>query len=185
MGKKIKKIKSKEFAKFNKRDEKPLQYKHRYKGKLGLMCPECFKIYTIKINTKEKINYSGKDNIIRNKSFSGYCEKCGNFVCFYEIDGNISKAIEFFNKKGFFTDYCCEGHEGKYTCETYISFKSIDYFNYINEYLPDSWYIDGDFLKEERLVIRGKRDKSLKRKIMDIYKMAKEMQGYECEYHTK
>ena len=179
MSKKIKKIKS---AYNLKTKGKTKIYHFKYKGKMVLMCPKCFSTYIIEVDRKIYANYSIEkgNRIFPCSNFIGLCKKCGLYGEFIEIDGNIGKTIEILNKKGYYTKFCCEGHKKnkkEYTdLQSYIYFSNnLEYMNVIKEYLPKSWYIDYDDMRENRLSIRSKKDISLKQRIKDIQKMAKEL----------
>jgi hypothetical protein len=81
------------------------------------------------------------------------CPECeGRDLDLIVLDPNIADIISALNKKGYFTEYCCEGHG---TCDPYIYFKNLDLYDLFSLNLPLSWYIDIQDLKENSLVIRA------------------------------
>lgn len=177
MSKKIKNVKSIQNGEIDEINNSIIWFEEKYKGKLGLMCPLCYNISIIKIDKKMKIKYNKNNNNIRLISFfDGDCKGCKQHVIYTKIDGNIAKTIKTLNKKGYYTDFCCEGHKGHNSCNAYINFANSDGYKNIKSILPDSWYIDIEDLREDnRLIIRAKKNIPLKKRIKDIQHMAKNL----------
>ena len=176
MSKKMKNIKSMQNGEIDEMNNSVIWFEERYKGKLGLMCPLCYNTSIIKIDKKMKTKYNKNNNIRLISFFDGDCKVCKQHVVYTKIDGNISKTIEILNKKGYYTDFCCEGHKGHDSCNAYISFANSDGYTHIKDILPDSWYIDMEDLREDsRLIIRAKKNIPLEKRIEDIQHMAENL----------
>lgn len=134
------------------------------RGKLKLMCPHCFQLYERRIIEKieTSINIAGKDDKIYEPMI--YLDTypkftimeciCGEtFVKPIELDWNIAEIVSAFNKKGFKTDFSCEGHitddpMNKRSSQPYIFFSDTSIMDYYNQ-LPISWEIDYDMFKRD------------------------------------
>lgn len=137
---------------------KYLKYGHH-----GLMCPECYMIYEViigeNINSKCTLHHKYKGDIIDidilpRVDFLTVCKYCKTDVKLIEVDYNIAYSISLLNRKGYLTTFCCEGHKSSYEySDGYISFKDNSILEYI-DYLPDSWYIDLQNLREGKYIIR-------------------------------
>lgn len=153
----------------------------RYIGKLALMCPHCYEICMIDMDRKLKYNVKDDCKITTFTKFFGKCKHCHKFADYIEIDGNIAKTIKILNRKGYFTKFCCEGHDkvkrkNDKVSLAYIYFDNgLKYLEFIIKVLPDSWYIDQNDIIKNKLIIRAKRDIPLKKRINDIQKMAKKL----------
>ena len=153
----------------------------RYIGKLALMCPNCYGICML--NMDRKLKYTVKDDckISTFTKIFGDCKHCHKFADYIEIDGNIAKTIKILNRKGYFTKYCCEGHDkvkrkNDKVSLAYIYFKNdLTYLEFIEKVLPNSWYIDQNDINKNKLIIRAKKGIPLKKRINDIQKMAKKL----------
>ena len=118
-----------------------------YKSYLGLMCPFCYEFKIIKINHS---NYIAIDNsciedediqtidAIYNLKLWHKCSNCKREIESIQIDPNLTKAISIFNKKGYFTEFCCEGHGD---INPYILFRDHTIDKYLYK-LPITWYDD-------------------------------------------
>lgn len=126
----------------------------RLDGHIALMCPHCFNVIIRKVLYKANLFIeqdvpNAENDIDRpelwftpsTKFIANSCIFCGeNEVELIELDPNIAAAISIFNKKGFKTKACCEGH-GKE--EGYIFFENDDLLHYTNIIpLPLTWAID-------------------------------------------
>lgn len=173
----------------NKRIKK---YYDRYIGSLALMCPYCYEIHMADMDKKIKMKYHKKDNdnykIFPSMKFNGICKHCHKPIEFIEIDGNLGKTIKILNRKGYFTKFCCEGHDkvknkNDKAYRAYIYFDNgTTYLEFIRDFLPDSWYIDQDDLNDKKLIIRAKKDIPLKKRIHDIQKMAEKLKLEDLMY---
>lgn len=133
-------------------------------GTIALMCPSCYHVIYINGSYGINLNY-GRDNIHANIAISYRCDWCfhPSMVTGIELDPNIAEAISQLNKKGYYTEWCCEGHT--YDNSTpYIQFK-----NSLDESikLPKTWKFDSD---SNRTIIRSNLNKYSKTKILeDLY----------------
>lgn len=77
------------------------------------------------------------DNIecIADMSYMVKCSICGCREKNIVLDYNIARSIQLFNRKGFKTSFCCEGH-GKF--QPYVTFKSAFILLY-KDMLPLTW----------------------------------------------
>lgn len=117
--------------------------------KFTAMCPACYSLFNITIpKAKIDFEYTAQDTTdtlsIYNSSLvdpTAYCDMlqlkhncmraylqlsqdgCGPFLV--QIDDRIAEAVSLFNKCGFYTSYCCQGHvyrDGSYS-RPYIMFQ--------------------------------------------------------------
>ena len=117
--------------------------------KFTAMCPACYALFNITIpKAKIDFEYTAQDTTdtlsIHNSSLvdpTAYCDMlqlkhncmraylqlsqdgCGPFLV--QIDDRIAEAVSLFNKCGFYTSYCCQGHvyrDGSYS-RPYIMFE--------------------------------------------------------------
>lgn len=123
-------------------------------GDIALMCPHCYNIIFRRVYYKSNLfieqDIPNEDNDIHSPELwfiptfnyvAAQCSFCGvSDVELIELDPNIAAAISLFNKKGFKTKACCEGH-GKE--EGYIFFENDDLLHYTNIIsLPLTWAVD-------------------------------------------
>ena len=77
-------------------------------------CDSCFNLVKItsRFKTNGSITVRGKnfDILVKPNTFDGYvnCSKCDNVMD--EIDKDLAVIIQRFNKKGYETLFCCQGH---------------------------------------------------------------------------
>lgn len=156
------------------------------KNELCLFCENCFNIYHVVCNMKiffdisidEIIDKSdnfnagliglnrAKRNIhpeinyfdsISYKSGERECPFCHVKYSIVELDPDIAVAISILNRKGYKTNFCCQGHSiGN---NAYIAFENdSNIVNYLH-LLPDTWYFDLEDVKwsmiENNIVIRS------------------------------
>lgn len=81
-----------------------------------LMCSNCYN-YTdadLKVVFKDI-----PENIIPEVAFNNHsyhtCPKCNRFVLHFAVDKEIADAVYYFNKLGYRTKACCQGHFGRHT----------------------------------------------------------------------
>lgn len=115
------------------------------RGDIMLMCPHCYALHKMNIRAKVQLEATiiegdcGYLNIYDDYKISFTCSKCENYNNGIVLDPNIAPAISIFNKKGYKTAFCCEGHGNKIP---YV------YFNYstsifsVLQTLPITWYLD-------------------------------------------
>lgn len=131
-----------------------VKHKELY-GIIGLMCPNCYKIHWVFVNMKTDItvynNNSSFYGIRCDKIFRGVCGACNLSVDFITLDKNIAFYISELSLKGYYPQSSCEGHKDK-GLSPYISFENKDILNYI-DMLPDTWYLDYDYLKKYDVAI--------------------------------
>lgn len=112
------------------------------------ICPECFKITVVKGYLENYIdNYkSFEENENIKVTFLGpnikcNCDDCDGFM--FECDEHMVDSVVKFNKSGFLTTFCCEGHYKKYETESisvpYIEFADIDDHNW--QIIIDTLYL--------------------------------------------
>lgn len=113
----------------------------KYDSYLGLMCPYCYTYNIVKFHQTSSILIECDDitldytYILRLWKLCSVCDKERQLI---QVDPNIVEAISIFNKKGYITDFCCEGHgDGS----AYILFKNHDIDKYLYD-LPITWYDD-------------------------------------------
>ncbi len=105
--------------------------------------------YTITRKTKKQVEDT--DIIVSYKR--ALCTHCMNNVkhcccsklptIFTDIDENIQEAIVLLNRKGYFTSYCCEGHDWIHN-QAYICFQA--HFKFPLE-LPPYWFEEGNTIR--------------------------------------
>ena len=78
----------------------------------GFMCEKCYKPILSHINIHELLTPIGKDYIERGLIFNVQCSECNHVTKWQDwpIDPNILPLISELNRKGYKTEYCCEGH---------------------------------------------------------------------------
>lgn len=122
---------------------------------VGLMCPKCFELFTIKMRYKVSIESLNMERGL-SLEFGHHikifaedgCPNCGEEDALIKLDPNIAVPVCILNRKGYFTNFCCEYHFGEDcgSSSPYISFNNNDILDYI-DYLPDSWYPDFESYK--------------------------------------
>lgn len=145
-----------------KRGNQCTTFKCKRIGTLALMCPECYHITQHEVNANSVVCIHGNNNpehkhVSANTQYTiDECSCCmnRNFTAI-ELDPNIAEAISIFNKKGYYTKYCCEGH-GKNKSEPYIYFEDKDVMIQYMHTLPLSWYVNYDALQyKDKFIIRA------------------------------
>lgn len=153
-------------------------FKNREVGKIQLMCPNCFHLYPVEVDNDIQILVKRvySNDLSENESeisigidpfaiisYSTYkCAECGDKhfdVKLIPLDYNIAPTISILNKKGYYTMFCCESHEGEPTAYIYFSDIFImDEVIRVEKYkLPDTWYIDEEDYNDGMFIIRSKR----------------------------
>jgi len=81
-----------------------------------LMCSNCYN-YTdadLKVIFKDI-----PENVMPEIAFNNHsyhiCPKCNKFVLHFAVDKEIADAVHYFNKLGYRTSACCQGHFGLHT----------------------------------------------------------------------
>ena len=150
-------------------------------GTISLMCPRCYNIYEVALAVMEAATAISTNDLHIDDIFLGYsiyckCPSCKTEDLFIELDTNIAKAISIFNKKGYKTLYCCEGH--KYTenyydyIASYIYFKDRSILEYI-DYLPETWFLDyTNIMDSGDIIIRSESFHCFDEAMMDILQFA-------------
>ena len=147
---------------------------------IELMCPECFKINTVKLRglSDDKTTcLKFIRNLIydENSLFYSYtkCDCCN--ITMFIIDNTISHIIQMLNIKGYLTSFCCEGHGRK--SKPYISFKTgVVTKDEILEYIGDAgdmWCVEEhtrDWETAPHTVIRVIRSLYIQNYDSDVFK---------------
>ena len=137
---------------------------------IGFFCPKCFKPIIKRYALKEEFFYDPE--FIVTRKFELTCPDCGHkFEQSWYLDPNITEVIALLNKKGYITEFCCEGHYTKdqdgneYLSSTpYIlfSFRKDIIFDELNlpyPWIEDSKSVDNSLAyKYDRLCIRYNLD---------------------------
>lgn len=150
-------------------------------GTLALMCPKCYDLTYIDIEYNIKIKskiYGHNISISRDPKIQMTCKNCHWYDDAILLDPNIAETISLLNKKGYTTEYCCEGHNGvkyNYDNEDYeVDTGYISFYENIDidaDSLPESWYLaDGTDIP----VIRSKKE-YLDTYLDDIHEWAKSL----------
>lgn len=145
-------------------------------GEIGLMCPKCFGISShtgtsaigglISQNYKKEVIDTNKVDddgdlilepdtveIIPDIKYMVYqCPHCGNSVTLIEVDPCIIQVVSILNKKGYLTNFSCEGHNE--TSNPYIYFSNKKQMEKYLHTIPTSWFLDLEDIKEGRFIIR-------------------------------
>lgn len=153
-------------------------------GDIALMCPHCYNIILRRVYYKSNLfieqDIPNEDNDIHNPELwfiptfnyvAAQCSFCGaGDVELIELDPNIAAAISLFNKKGFKTKACCEGH-GKE--EGYIFFENDDLLHYTNTIpLPLSWAVDWPSYRDKIGFIIRADARGYRQSLLDIWDYA-------------
>lgn len=116
-----------------------MRYKNENKT-VSLMCLNCYNVdkaiqysmqFNLKIKKSENIDNQQLDDFIC--AFGCFpweiktqCKCCGKETQHAIIDNNIANIISEFNKRGYITKYCCEGHaDCNWISDMYISFDAL------------------------------------------------------------
>lgn len=135
-------------------------HKCRSTGTIAIMCPNCYS------NTKHMISVESTVSVVSNTKCTQVspcinpryiiheCKTCScEDIVGIELDPNIADTISILNKKGYYTNYCCEGHNRMQA--PYIYFSDLAILDVLHT-LPLTWYIDYDELSRyNRLIIRA------------------------------
>lgn len=145
-------------------------------GDVALMCPKCFGLsfhkfnfsyssilsqnYTTDIPDTEFFSY--KDDIDINPEtvevcpvvnyITEKCPHCNTDTKLIEVDAYIAEVVSLLNKKGYFTNFSCEGHNE--STNPYISFSNKKQMEKYVHTIPTSWFVDTEDLKMNKFIIR-------------------------------
>lgn len=132
-------------------------------GYIGFICEHCYAPIIVKTRKHFDLSYLEEvpeDHYFWAKTvYSMSCPECGTPNEFdYELDPNMTEPISRLNRRGFFTEFCCEGHNnekylfrdlyGYSVCKksnsgAYISFKNPDHAKVLDYIpLPEPWERD-------------------------------------------
>lgn len=123
------------------------------RGNVYLMCPHCFNLHKasikVKVNAEILSTEVGDINIYSGYNVSMTCSKCKHYNDSIILDPNIAPAISIFNRKGYRTLFCCEGHGNKIP---YVYFEDNFIMSVIHT-LPLTWYLDIDDYQNMNVII--------------------------------
>ena len=146
-------------------------------GTMALMCPKCYHIEKYKLEINGKISISRNDqnpidvlpNLCPIYANENDCPDCKSDYRRIEVDPNIANTISILNKKGFYTVYCCEGHDKD---PAYIYFRHKHVMELYAHTIPITWFIDFDDLRHGKFIIRSESANYVEG-MLDIYEWAK------------
>lgn len=124
-----------------------------------IICPECFHDNGTMRETAEFLTDSPAVTSIEGSyiySIKAKCQNCGRESDdFILVDDKIGDLIITLNKKGYLTEYSCEGHVGY--SDAYIFFVTPLYrkIKAFEKNLPYDWYIDEEDFANGCLIIRS------------------------------
>ena len=146
--------------------------------------------YTIVRKTKKAV--TDTDTIVSYKR--AMCQRCWNNVkhccCedlpvgFYNIDENIQPAIIWLNRKGYYTNSCCEGHSWM-SSDACVSF--LHHYKFPID-LPEHWYEEGNAIHlSYKDAVEGNEsfEEVKKRKMDELTEWAKNLPEFEKSFITK
>ena len=146
--------------------------------------------YTIVRKKKESVKDT--DTVVSYKR--AVCQHCWNNVkycccdelsdAFYNIDENIQPAIIWLNRKGYYTESCCEGHSWM---------NSFAYISFLHHYkfpknLPKHWYGEGKSIQlPYKDALEGKEsfEEVKKRKLDEFIEWARNLPEFEKSFTIK
>ena len=107
----------------------------------SLYCRECHTLYELKGVVLH--NITAVDTALKSSDFSLYniqCKNCGNLMIV--LDKEISEDIALLNKKGYTTEFSCQGHSLE-DC-SYIAFDDKATKALLDKKIipPDKWYYE-------------------------------------------
>lgn len=164
-------------------------------GYITLMCPYCFSLYRIKTSYKlvSKLEYDPcileddyeevpniESYIVDLKYYMHKCVNCNaREVELIILDNNIAPSISLLNKKGFYTNFCCEGHlyDNGVIDTSYIYFKNDCIMKYL-DHLPKPWELDMSFYHDRNHCIINCRFTDIEKQkqgISDLYEFVKSL----------
>ena len=131
------------------------------RGHSGFFCKKCFHPIIVRLNIEYDSECDNDLHFWVENRYSFACPECGTINRVnYEIDPNITPTIALLNKKGYKTEFCCEGHyteEGMDNAYIYFA-KSVSPDILINNPLPYPWFRDTEIQKDvdcsKELIIR-------------------------------
>lgn len=129
-----------------------------YGDYIGLMCPHCYCYVIVRADNRQRIYHidgsrhpdakpgqielgTGKPvpdfKILPSRSYHWVCPECGvDLDQVDHIDPNIVPIISLLNKKGYETEFCCEGHEDVMTSDySHVSEEDLNEIDYSFPYI--------------------------------------------------
>jgi len=94
------------------------EYYVYYNSPAGFVCPKCFNPFLLNMDYHiqiENINANNiLDSVLVEHDFSLRCPKCKHeFHVKYHLDPAITPHIALLNRKGYITDFSCQGHDDR------------------------------------------------------------------------
>ena len=170
----------------------PRTYVETKKNHIGFFCQHCYHPWIMKY--KSSVNLAYIDDVPNNLDYSPTvfenfilrCPKCGKVNKFNSfLDPNITETLALLNRKGWQTNFSCEGHPGEsvdYVINNdtgigkevteHVSLPYIWFYPSINrnvvEYipLPKPWYLDKN---EDEFIIRCDTIDMAKERLHSLY----------------
>ena len=170
------------------------RYSIEQDGYFAIICPKCFKVYTLKMKSSIDLEFSSSK---RNNLLYYYPEIILQCDCGHEIhtknifDPNIAPIIAILNSKGYYTTFSCEGHSlllrqiskkpREAYCQAYVSFLYPIDEEILKQFpIPAPWFVDAKDYPQ--FVIRCKesyhRHHDIKDKMRPLRKWAKSLPLY-------
>ena len=131
--------------------------KENVKGTLSLMCPWCYEVYDVNVDIDIKASMETSDrfdieSFVKTLYHTDKCTNCNLAHKLITLDPNLADIISILNKKGFYTNFCCESHKDN-GISGYIYFQDMKILDY-EHLLPDSVYVDLNDLRDHLAIIR-------------------------------
>ena len=161
---------------------------YAFSGTGAFMCPICFNIiyceisYTCTLSSliMQIKNENQRDRwceIYPHVAYEIECPDCGiPFNAYDIIDPNIAPIISLLNKKGYTTQFCCEGHD----TDQYIDITEPN-----TEFEADKSEAYVSFINDETIISKIKSSDIPKPWYFDQYRFNDGRCSISCEYYQK
>ena len=123
------------------------------------ICPECFKVTPVEGTFENHIDYYSnfeEKNVrvkLLNPDIQCYCDDCDDFM--FECDDFMVDSVVKFNKAGYPTKFCCQGHHGDERTSDIGCLYSIPYIRFVDSGEYD-WKVICDTLNQAILYTKWK-----------------------------